>query len=178
MKWECLSSSLCKSLTFCISRCYMYFHGISKPTACSQIGFCDASSRAYAAVVFLKIRTAVDFTRTRVSPLCEQSIPRLELLDALLLSQLLSNVTGSDAEASLGQTSMLHRLQDCALYRMGGVEKEWREFIPNHVNEIRTFMPAGCWFHCPGEQNPVDLPSRGVDFTQSSSSVSWMTAPS
>ena len=49
--------------------------------------------------------------------------------------------------------------------------------MQNHVNEIRALGPADCWYHCPGEQNPADLPSRGVDFTQSSSSVPWMTAP-
>ena len=47
MKWECLLARLHKSLTFCIPRCY--FHGVSKPTACSLVGFCDASKRAYAA---------------------------------------------------------------------------------------------------------------------------------
>lgn len=133
-------------------------------------------------MVFLKIRTADDCTaqfvvsRTRVAPLCEQSVPRLELLAALLLSRLLSSVT-----QALMLEQALDKLQcytdsKTVLYWVRGVEKEWKRFVQNRVNEIRTLVPAGCWYHCPGDQNPGDLPSRGVDFTQSYSSVSWMTA--
>ena len=52
-------------------------------------GLCDASKYAYASVVYLVIETrSGTFTRfvaskTRVSPLKSQSIPRLELLSAL-----------------------------------------------------------------------------------------------
>ena len=61
----------------------------------------DASKRAYATVIYLRIntldRTCVEFlvSKTRVAPLQTQTIPRLELLSALLLSRLMANVRRS-----------------------------------------------------------------------------------
>ena len=67
-------------------------------TSCSLQGFCDASIKAYAAVIYLKVETLygvyVRFvtSKSRVSLLERQSIPRLELLSALLLARLIDNV--------------------------------------------------------------------------------------
>ena len=77
---------------------------ISIPRCCTQqadCGFCDASLGAYAAVVYLLVETekkhAVRFlaAKTRVSPLRKQTIPRLELLSALLLSRFVTSISQS-----------------------------------------------------------------------------------
>ena len=62
-------------------------------------GFCDASLHAYADVVNLLVRTETEChikfvtSKTRVSPTSNQTIPRLELLSALLLASLVQSVT-------------------------------------------------------------------------------------
>ena len=69
---------------------------------CELHGFSDTSERAYAAVVYLKIvyqqggASNIQFvaSRTRVSPLKKQSIPRLELLGATILARLINSVRG------------------------------------------------------------------------------------
>lgn len=64
-------------------------------------GFCNASKKAYAAVVYLLLKTethsVVRFiaAKTRVAPLQSQTVPRLELLSALPLSKLLVSVSNS-----------------------------------------------------------------------------------
>ena len=78
-----------------LPRCY--FHSKDKQYSYLLYRFCDASTAAYAAVVYL--RTGVDLTcfvasKTRVSPLNQQTIPRLELLSCLLLAKLISHVLG------------------------------------------------------------------------------------
>lgn len=71
-----------------------------QPTCQSQdctVGFCDASSKAYAAVVYFRLEyeDSVDVkflaAKTRVAPIHGSMIPRLEL-SALLLSKLLTRV--------------------------------------------------------------------------------------
>lgn len=46
-----------------------------------------------------------------------------------------------------------------ALYWIRGFDKEWKQFDQNRVNETRSLVPIGSWYHCPGEQNPADQPS-------------------
>jgi hypothetical protein len=70
-------------------------------------GFCDASERAYAAVIYLVVQTdserCVRFvaSKTRVAPLRELAIPRLELLSSLLLARLMDTVQQGTAESNL-----------------------------------------------------------------------------
>ena len=73
-------------------------------------GFSDASLKAYAAVVYLLVETPlgrhirITASKTRVSPLKMQTIPRLELLAALLLAQLMDSVTRAlKSELSLSE---------------------------------------------------------------------------
>ena len=88
-RWSSLITDLQEGQLISIPRCY--FNGIdSKIVSCSLCGFCDASVSAYAAVVCLVICTEngnfVKFiaSNTRVAPLQCQTIPRLELLSAVL----------------------------------------------------------------------------------------------
>ena len=78
-------------------RCYL--SGVAGQVRSTSLqGFCDASVNAYAAVVYLKMETAdgtyLKFvtSKTRVAPLVEQTIPRLELLSALILARLISHI--------------------------------------------------------------------------------------
>lgn len=63
-------------------------------------GFADVSERAYAAVIYLKSRkdekstTTLVMTKTRVAPLKQISLPRLELCAATLLTRFVSHVVG------------------------------------------------------------------------------------
>ena len=62
------------------------------------VGFCDASVKAYATVVYLRFKhyagVCMKFvaTKIRVSPLGRVTIPRLELLSVLLLDKLITSV--------------------------------------------------------------------------------------
>ena len=50
-------------------------------------------------------------------------------------------------------------------------EEEWKQFVQNCVNEIHVQVPSECWNHCPGQENPADIPSRGITTTVSSQQV-------
>ena len=94
-KWHELVAELKQAQPIFISR--GYFNGVNGHVVSSRLcGFCDASKKAYAAVIYLVIQTPIEtrvqfvVSKTRVAPIRSQTIPRLELLSALLLARLMS----------------------------------------------------------------------------------------
>ena len=87
IKWQSLVQDLQTSQSISIPRCY--FDGIHDDVELYKLyGFCDASTGAYAAVIYLLMKTRTDHvvkfiaSKTRVAPSRSQTIPRLELLSA------------------------------------------------------------------------------------------------
>ena len=52
-----------------------------------------------------------------------------------------------------------------ALHWIKGVHKKWKLSIQNKVEKIRKLTNVDMWRHCPGNLNPVDLPSRETTAT-------------
>ena len=92
-KWNQLPRELLALSQVRIPRCYLSFQ---KETLLYQLqGFSNASEKAYAAVIYLYIvyiDGSVDnifvSSKTRVAPIKRQTIPRLELLGAVILARL------------------------------------------------------------------------------------------
>ena len=165
-----------------LSHCYL--EGITKQILSYHLcGFCDASLKAYAAVVYLILDTSTQrhirilASKTRVAPLKTQTIPRLELLSALLLARLVDSV----AHALEGEVSLAspHCFSDStvAVFWIRGEDKTWKPFVQNRVQEIRALLPSVHWSHCPGQDNPADLPSRGCTHQHLSECQFWLTGP-
>ena len=90
-------SALEESQPMTVPRCYL--DGVEgKVLSYHLCGYCDASLKAYAAVVYLLIESENGFhmkfvvAKTRVAPLKKQSIPRLELLSGILLARLMDAI--------------------------------------------------------------------------------------
>lgn len=90
-KWKKICASVGGSEALIVPRCY--FDGVEDPVKTIKIvGFCDASTKAYAAVVYLRLETTQVHVRflcakTRVAPLAEITVPRLELYFQLFCYQ-------------------------------------------------------------------------------------------
>jgi hypothetical protein len=133
-KWQVLRSSLEEGESISIPRCY--FDAVPDEfQSISLCEFCDASRKAYAGVVYLLMETAAGHTvkfvaaKTRVSPLKEQMIPRLELLFALLLTRLMVSITHSlECELQLSPPRCFTD-STVALCWIKGTDKSWKPFV-------------------------------------------------
>ena len=146
-------------------------------------GFCDASVAAYAAVIYLVEENSDDnhstfiLSKTRVAPLQMQTIPRLELLSALLLARsMVSVMSALNTRLNLGEARCFTDSQ-VALYWIKGLEKEWKPFVQHRVNKICKLILAECWGHCAGKSKPADIPSRGLTPLELVASKLWRKDP-
>ena len=64
-----------------------------------------------------------------------------------------------------------------ALYWIRGKEREWKLFVENRVMEIRKLISKDLWRHCPGEQNPADLPTRTSHPAKLEQNINWFHGP-
>ena len=93
-------------------------------------GFCDASMTAYAAVVYLAMKTQTGIhtqflvAKTRVASIQPTTIPRLELLSALLLARLIATVTSAIGSTLPDVEIRCYTDSTVALYWIKGANKE------------------------------------------------------
>ena len=133
-------------------------------------GFSDASERAYAAVVYAKIQYEsgeinVRFvsSKSKVAPIRKQSIPRLELLGACLLSDLVNTIRKILNEELKGNViDTYYWVDSSAVLCWIRNIKHWNQYVRHRVSQILSTSEREQWLHCPGTQNPADLPSRGI----------------
>ena len=107
----------------------------------------DASEKAYGAVVYLRVElisgtvfTQVVSSKTRVAPINGETIPRMELMGALILARLISIVL-TVFKGTLSIDSAFCWLDSqIALWWIWGVNKEFKQFVQNRAVEIRRLV--------------------------------------
>ena len=108
-------------------------------------GFCDASERAYGSVIYLRVadnfgRISVTLltSKTKVAPIKQLSISRLQLQAAVLLARLITACRQVRALAELPYqcwTDSSIVLCWCAKYA-----SQWKTFVANRVSEVQTLL--------------------------------------
>ena len=104
--------------------------------------------------------------------------PRLELLSALLLARLLSTL-----QDALEPDIMIDRVicftdSKITLYWIVGEDKEWKQYVQYRMTEIRKLVQAKYWRHCPGIQNPAEIPSSGLSAAELQCKMDmWLHGP-
>lgn len=146
-------------------------------------GFSDASQMAYAACVYARVQHddgSVTVTllaaKTKVSPIKQQCIPRLELNGAVLLSKLLDECQQALCGKSLEIFAWTDSMVVLAwLQRHANV---WQTFVANRVGEIQAKSGNVKWQHVPGVDNPADVASRGIMPSKIRDHPLWWSGPS
>ena len=100
-----------------------YLQGVEHHVRSYQLtGFCDASTGVYAAVVYLLVRSEVQqyvrfiAAKTRVAPTQNLTIPRLELLLAVLLARLISSIFNTLSSLTKLEPSVCYTDSEVARY--------------------------------------------------------------
>ena len=182
-EWAKLHSHLMKTKEISVPR-YHFGSLEAKPAEIELCGFCDSSKQSYAAAVYAKITVegkssvSLVMSKSRVAPLAKTTIPRLELLSALILARLITSV--KDALSPLFCNVKIMRCWTdsiTAMYWIKGDEKQWKMFVDNCVQEIRKLVNKDLWQHCPGTENPADIPTRNNDPSRLTKDSRWFLAP-
>ncbi|XP_066600580.1 uncharacterized protein [Prorops nasuta] len=146
-------------------------------------GFCDASKLGYGACLYIRScdgrnKTLVNLlcAKSRVAPMKEITIPRLELCGALTLTRLYREVQPMlDVQIDRiifwsDSTIVLHWLKKPT--------QELKVFEANRVAEIQTLRDKNIeWRHVCTNQNPADAISRGQSPKEFIKNRMWFEGP-
>lgn len=177
LKWHSVFHELCSVSDVSIPR--WVFHD---PSATIEIhGFGDASSKAIAAAVYIRVITSDNvkstllISKTKLAPVKTLVIPRLELCASVLLAKLTHHII----KVLALENYSVHLWSDSkdVLAWIGSSPHLWQTFVSHRIAEIQRLLPMAVWDHVEGKFNPADLASRGLNCQDLMNSSLWWNGP-
>ena len=106
-----------------------------------------------------------------------ETIPRMELMSAFILARLITTV--SNALEDVVSIDNIYCWQDSqiTLWWIYGTTKEFGQFVQNRLVEIRKLVNFRKWKYCPSDDNPSDIPSRGMKLSKLMKNSKWWKGP-
>jgi hypothetical protein len=176
-KWKNWATELSQISHVAIPRCLR----LANPNKMELHLFSDASKDAYASVAYLVCQYEDDSptsrlvaSKCRVAPTKAMTIPRLELMGAILSSRLAQ---------SLLKVLTVDRVifwtdSENVWYWVRNHSRQFKPFVANRIAEIQRTTSPEQWRHVPGIQNPADLATRGQSAMELAKSTFWLEGPS
>lgn len=145
----------------------------------------DASKHAYGAVAYFCYGDKTSFvaSRARVAPIkaieCSTTLPQLELLAAYVGAHLANSIMTSIEKINVIPTITLWSDSQIVLYWLAKKGSFPNQTVANRTEQIRTITAPykTVWRYCPTEDNPADLLTRGISFTQFQAFYLWVPGP-
>lgn len=145
-------------------------------------GFSDSSESSYAASIYLQVFKEGTWSshlikaKSRVAPLKRQSIPRLELLGALLLARLVDSVISATQNRVYVSTTLFTD-STIVLAWLKMPSYRLKTFVGNRVAAILELTPNAKWTHVRTSWNASDCASRGIPPEQLLNHPLWWSGP-
>ena len=144
--------------------------------------FVDASEEAYGAVVYVLYRYKDGSTscrlvasKAKVAPLHAVSIPRLELMSAVVglrLTEKVASVLGIQKDHWTFWSDSMD-----VLYWIRGYSRKFKPFVANRLGEIQQSSSPEQWRYVPTDLNVADLLTRGMSVPKLVSAKTWWNGP-
>ena len=158
-------------------RCLTPASAIEQPILCT---FADASTEAFGACSYVRWKLedghfAVRFiaAKSRVAPLKQLTIPRLELQGAVLATRLSKSIL-EETRLKFDRTIFFLDSQ-IVLAWIRGEGRKFKPFVSIRVSEIQSNSDPATWRYLPGEHNVADDVSRGI--SAQSLTERWQQGP-
>ena len=115
--------------------------------------------------------------KSRIAPRDKITLPRLELMAALLAARLRTFIV---ARLDVKIDRVFHYADSVVVFYWCIAEdrSRWKAFVCNRVVEIQQHSSREEWFHVVGTKNVADIASRGISADGLGSSAEWWHAPS
>ncbi|KAJ8020040.1 hypothetical protein HOLleu_41875 [Holothuria leucospilota] len=136
----------------------------------------EHEEKGYGAVAYLRTQSAEDVScrfvvgKARVSPLKSVSIPRLELMSAVLAATL-DGAIRREMRYEFGETIFWSDSMIVLNY-LRNESTRFKTFVANRVAKIRSVSKPHQWRHVGTKDNPADEGSRGTFHIRK-----WLTGP-
>lgn len=169
-KWRDIIADLNNLRSLTIPRCI-------KPDGVARFslhGYGDGSSQGYAASVYLRsvdtegrVCVKLLMAKSRVAPLrTKQTIPKLELNGAALLTKLINHVVSSMADIIEFDEVVGWCDSTIVLAWLRTPAHKLQVFEGNRVSQINASQVKINWRHVPSDMNCADVASRGTSVTE------------
>ena len=144
--------------------------------------FGDASELAFGCVVYLRFSfkegghaCSLVMAKTRVAPIKTKTLPRLEL-DAARSGARAGHFVLHEVDLPIQRTQYWSD-STLALQYIKNVKHRMKVLVANMSSEIVSLTDPEHWRHIPGDENPADILSRGVDDPEALVSCGWFSGP-
>lgn len=144
--------------------------------------FSDGSELGYGACAYLRLVDDQDnitctlvIGKSRLAPIKQMSIPRLELSGAVVSCRLYRLLT-DEMELKLDQVTFWTDSMIVLGY-IKNVSRRFKTFVGNRLSIIHDATSPDQWRHIESNSNPADIASRGIDASDNESLSVWLNGP-
>ena len=177
--WDCWFGSLPKLEQVEVIRCILPDNNTKRVELHT---FSDASTVGYGACSYLRsvcsdgvVYCNLNMGKSRVAPIKRISIPRLELV-AAVLSARLSNLIKNELDLTIDEEYYWTDATVVLRY-INNSSSRFEMFIANRVELLHTLTSVTQWRYVPTNENPADLSSRGIPPKMCCSADLWFKGP-
>nr|XP_042913479.1 uncharacterized protein LOC122273488 [Parasteatoda tepidariorum] len=140
--------------------------------------FSDASPKCYGAVAYFRMKNITSFimSKSRLAPLKKITLPRLELMGALISARIGSYL--KDTFSKLNEKRIFYWTDSTiCLHWIKGPSDDWKQFVRKRVIETKEKTNPDYWHHCSGKDHPADKLTRGMNAQALLNDTVWLSGP-